>query len=200
MLDRNIAIDNINKLMSAKNIRQINLCEVLHISQPQLSKLMSAKVDRFFSADQLCVLADYFDVSIDFLLGRTTEDNTNAQAICRYIVDWITKGKASYIKGKINEDVYEECDPNDNGGLPYGHVKKDNSYFMIYFPQYINPNELIDSPEDEMYLLTHGNINDDGKAIQDFLTKFFKYYDLLMEGVMDEDIFREVINGLLAKM
>ena len=61
-----------------KNQNKINnqkLCEILN-SNP--NKIYDWKVGKSKpSTDELCILADYFNVSADYLLGRTNEQTNN---------------------------------------------------------------------------------------------------------------------------
>jgi transcriptional regulator with XRE-family HTH domain len=60
--------NNIRKLRIAKNVTQKEIMEKLHINDTSLSRMEKGK--HSVSDEQAIALADFFDVSIDYLLGR----------------------------------------------------------------------------------------------------------------------------------
>lgn len=62
-------------MRKARKIKQIILAEGLGITQTQISDLENGKTTT--SAEKLYALADYFDVSVDYLLGRTDNPEVN---------------------------------------------------------------------------------------------------------------------------
>ncbi len=64
-------VQNILKIAKENKINNQKLCEILN-SNP--NKIYDWKVGKSKpSTDELCILADYFNVSADYLLGRTNE-------------------------------------------------------------------------------------------------------------------------------
>ena len=55
--------------MAMNDINQAHVAEILHISQPTLSQKISRRIR--FSAQEIAILSDLFDVSADFLLGKS---------------------------------------------------------------------------------------------------------------------------------
>ncbi|MBF1677249.1 MAG: helix-turn-helix transcriptional regulator [Scardovia wiggsiae] len=55
--------------MAMNDINQAHVAEILHISQPTLSQKISGRIR--FSAQEIAILSDLFDVSADFLLGKS---------------------------------------------------------------------------------------------------------------------------------
>lgn len=55
--------------MAMNDINQAHVAEILHISQPKLSQKISGRIR--FSAQEIAILSDLFDVSADFLLGKS---------------------------------------------------------------------------------------------------------------------------------
>ena len=51
------------------DINQAHVAEILHISHPTLSQKISGRIR--FSAQEIAILSDLFDVSADFLLGKS---------------------------------------------------------------------------------------------------------------------------------
>lgn len=69
MFDKNIFAERLYALRKSKNVSQLQLAEHVGISFHQISKM--EKVQRAASIEVLCALADYFDVSLDYLVGRS---------------------------------------------------------------------------------------------------------------------------------
>lgn len=66
---------NLKKLRKERNMTQIALQMQTGIEQALLSKYETG--ERIPPTETLIVLADFFDVSIDYLLGRTDRRETN---------------------------------------------------------------------------------------------------------------------------
>jgi transcriptional regulator with XRE-family HTH domain len=60
--------NNLRKLRTDKKLSQRELSSLVHINQVSISKMENGL--HSISDDQLFTLADFFDVSIDYLLGR----------------------------------------------------------------------------------------------------------------------------------
>ncbi len=64
---------NIRNLREDHDYRQRQLAEVLHVSQNTYSQYETGVIE--LTAEKLLLLADFYNVSVDYLLGRT-EDTT----------------------------------------------------------------------------------------------------------------------------
>ena len=60
--------NNIRKLRKERKISQSELCEAVRIHQASLSRMENG--NHSISDDQLIALADFFNVSVDYILGR----------------------------------------------------------------------------------------------------------------------------------
>lgn len=60
-------MNKIAELRKQKGLNQAQLAEIVHVSQAAISKWEQGTHDP--SVDNLCALASYFNVSIDFLTG-----------------------------------------------------------------------------------------------------------------------------------
>lgn len=65
----------IKELRRQRNITQLKMAMDLHTSQNTISRY--ERGERQPSADELIKIADYFGVSVDFLLGRTDNPKIN---------------------------------------------------------------------------------------------------------------------------
>ena len=71
MLDKKIFGERVRVLRTARNEPQQKLATYLGIGKSAISMLESGQ--RAASADTLIALADYFDVSLDYLVGRSDD-------------------------------------------------------------------------------------------------------------------------------
>ena len=70
----NIIATRIRHLRTTRHLSQVQLSMALHISNTTLSGYELGK--SVPNVDMLCVIADYFDVTLDYLVGRGDADNT----------------------------------------------------------------------------------------------------------------------------
>jgi len=75
--------NRIRDLREDRDMRQADLAEATGIDQRTISNYETGKTNPDSYA--LIVLADFFDVSIDYLVGRTDQDLSSAQKRARLI-------------------------------------------------------------------------------------------------------------------
>ena len=66
-------IKNLKYLRNRKNISQQHLAEIIGVSQQSINKYENHSVEP--DIDTLIKLADYFETSVDFLIGHTEIDH-----------------------------------------------------------------------------------------------------------------------------
>ena len=71
MFDKNLFSQRLYQLRSSKKVSREQLAEALDVSYHSISKM--EKAQRAASIEVLYALADYFDVSLDYLVGRSDE-------------------------------------------------------------------------------------------------------------------------------
>lgn len=64
-------IERLKEIREDKDLLQRNIAELLNISQVQYSRYETGI--RLIPIDLLCKLADFYNTSIDYLIGRTDE-------------------------------------------------------------------------------------------------------------------------------
>ena len=67
--------ERLKELREAKHLSQVRLAMDLHLSQNSISRYEN--IEREAGYETLILIADYFHVSLDYLLGRT--DNPNSE-------------------------------------------------------------------------------------------------------------------------
>lgn len=63
--------ERLSTLRKSAKLNQCQMAEALGITQAAISKI--EKGERAASIEVLCALADYFDVSLDYLVGRSDD-------------------------------------------------------------------------------------------------------------------------------
>ena len=76
--------ERINTLLAERNVKQKELAEMIGVTDNTISYFCSGK--RIPNTQQIKCIADYFDVSADYLLGisNDTTKNEDVKAICDY--------------------------------------------------------------------------------------------------------------------
>lgn len=199
----------INGLLASHNVKQKELAAVLSVSDNVISYF--TKGTRQPNIEQLIKLADFFDVSTDYLLGRTEVQSTDAdiKAVCEYtgldemaiytlqtLKEQASKTKIFYY---INEFLSDEQEIMDFISLLHNvvweNVKREylkcliNKKYNIQIEN-INYSEIFDFnnniSEDEakeIYTLKLQHINKDAEDYERFkLSKFInKFLDDLIK-------------------
>ena len=71
MFDKSVLGARVRHLRTSKNANQTTLARLLGVTKTQISDIENGKTTT--SIDRLFRLADYFDVSIDYLVGRSDD-------------------------------------------------------------------------------------------------------------------------------
>jgi len=72
MEHKNIFADNLKRLRKSRELTLIQLSNDIGLSKTSLNDIENAKV--FISFDKAIALADYFNVSLDYLVGRDGQE------------------------------------------------------------------------------------------------------------------------------
>ena len=75
MFDKKVFSERLKSLRVAQNLSQVALGHVLDMRKSSISMMESA--NNAVSVEILCALADYFDVSLDYLCGRTDDPGSH---------------------------------------------------------------------------------------------------------------------------
>jgi len=75
MFSKNIFSERIKKLRLSKYLKQSNIAEVIGVTITQISDIERGR--RTTTIENLVALADYFDVSLDYLVGRTDNPDSH---------------------------------------------------------------------------------------------------------------------------
>ncbi len=198
-------IEKIEALMDENKINQATLAREINIGQAQLSKCLSRKGNNYISIDTLIKVSDYFKVSVDHLLGRTSIRVVSKQRsnneICRNLVNLIETGAVNIITGSLEEDTYQpNKDAATNGTCPYQYEKKTNAYKMFYFSNYRSLTEMKDRNIPESELAITGLYHPKGIEINAFIEYYLKLRDLYKNDELPKAFFEQAIEDRLNQM
>ena len=120
MFDNNIFAVRLHLLRTQANISQKSLGDSVGVSYHAISKIENKQ--RAASIEIIYALAEYFNVSIDYLTGRTDKPDmfNNKQKLTEeelVLLDdfrLLNKYEQNIIRGKISEFIYNKNIENDN--------------------------------------------------------------------------------------
>lgn len=186
--------ENVNRLMKERGLTQSVLAKELGMTQPNLNKCLSQKNDsRCFTLEQVCNLADYFEVTVDELLDRPKNKTQFSNSdICHVLATLISSNQVVHFNHKVEETFVYASDPSER--FCSNEKTKDVTYDAFYFPDcYFIPDYIdYDDPRydevrsDLMYL---GNENANNIAINNFLRRFIEAYEKYDGGNISEEEF-----------
>lgn len=104
MYEPNNIAERINFILKSKSIRQKTMLENCGLSKNTISSMLSR--GSMLKADNLAVIADYLDCSVDYLLGReTANESTNISHVSNSVVMHTNRGNhVSISNGASNSD------------------------------------------------------------------------------------------------
>ena len=203
--DIDILKRNINSLLKNKGVTQQQLADALGMSQSNVSKALSEREKKCFTVEQIFGIADYFGVSIDWLLGFETalKMATGPRAIAAFIARLLESGAVKSAPVTIEEEIYKVV-YNDHGFPDSDHEKREVTYNALYFPNYWYPNDIakddfeLDELVQEMFQC--GNENDKNVHLNSFLEKYLAILPLYRRQQMSEEPYRIVLKDYLQKL
>lgn len=203
-----ILIENIEKMITERNIKATKLARETDIAQPKMSRCLNRMGDTNFSIEDICRIADYFEVSVDFLMGRnkTKSDPVSNKEICRQMMRLIESGAVTVIEKDAEEDAYLPIEyPADEVTYPYEYKKIVSKYKMFYFSNYDqlpDPEGLDELERDEICedCLINGTENEKGEELNSFLDYYLKFLDLYKKNNLPRDMFDTAIEDRLNQM
>lgn len=205
-LNYDILIENIEMLMRNKNIIQATLIRETGIPQSQMSKALNRTAKNRFTFEQIVKIADYFEVSIDFLIGRNLApapvEQLSNKEICKTLMQLIENDILSYMEVSPTEIHFVEEPPQMPYDPPYAKKTGPVTYTGFYFSKYFQFNDWL--PEDYSEYggdyFYNGNILEKNEEINNFLKYYFQLSKLLKNGDMPKEIFDQAIADRLDKL
>lgn len=153
-LDINILKRNIKTLMKDKNITQEKLANALGMIQSNVSKALNENDSKCFTVMQIFKIAEYFDVSIDWLVGKEKKSSFDIsnKSIAFVISELLKNDKITFFEHEATEYAfvpdYDESDFLNS----YKQEKIKSKYYAFYFHNYWQlPNNANDIEEYEYH-------------------------------------------------
>lgn len=175
--------------------------KVLECGQSKVSALLSLKGDKRISVEDLEKIADYFNVSVDSLLGREEKrrsGNITPRDFCRMLVDMVDfQGYSIHLK---------ELSVKERGGYMCGdnitHQENEYKYLAVYFSEH-------HGNSDEFVIM---NLNEDAPPIQKSyfestaheINKFLIHWDKIrtayFSGAINREYYDILVNTKLSEI
>ena len=195
-MDFSILKWNISMLMAQADMSQQDLADLLGMSQSGVSKCLKPDDEsRRFTLEQVCVIADHFNVSLDDLVGRAPEDRQiSAKEICQLFATLIQKYRVVRFPYQVDEVVYE----HDYPSYEFRPRKRARKYIAFYFPDHLTAPGYLDEyrlDEWSAEFSAGGNDLPDNMKINNFLQKFIDAFEKHDSGVYDDEDYKILVDA-----
>ncbi len=180
----------------APEMKQKEFASIMGCSPAAVSKYWNSEKGDCPSIDMLARLADHFNVSIDWLIGRTAQKQQTIQptirGICRVLAELHSISKLSFGTVTVTEDCYYENTLDCPGSY---HVSKDNTYTSLYFREWF---DLVRYDDTELELICQtGNDLPSNMYINTFLSRLQRISDMHAKGDLDQEMYERLLNSYL---
>lgn len=204
IFNRDILIQNIDIQLKKAGMNKTQLADALGMSQPNVSKALNPKEKKCFTLEQVINIADYFNVTIDSLVGKT-KSNTISSAnslrdIAAFFAQCIESEKATVAEYTVEETVYAEYkDPLELFPV-YEPTQQSVTYPILYFSDYWTPEQL--AIGDQHFYELRSEATQCGNetanvSINNFFRHFLLIHSLYKKGELPEETYRTVVQDLL---
>ena len=191
--NRDILNQNIEIQLKKKNINKSKLAEILGMSQPNVSKALNPNEKKCFTLEQVINIADYFNVTIDSLVGSPKTDTivsaNNPRDIAAFLAQCIENEKATVAEYSVEETVFvEDYDPRELF-CNYKQTTQEVRYPILYFSDYWSPSLISETDEEyaELQQEAFQCGNQTGNVpINNFLRHFLQIHTLYKKGELAE--------------
>lgn len=195
-LDIPLIKQRIRDLMREKRVTQDVLSSEIRMTQPNFCRAISFKNSQCFTLEQIFKIAQYFDVSTDYLLGNIKpKKHSTEREICELFANLLEKRTLVKIDYTRQEEVYTPVYLN---GYPDCEItKKQVPYNAFIFPSHFDPGPLDRFDEEQIDnlnsdIMYSGNSDDSNIRINTFFARYFQIYDLFVHNQMGEELFHEI--------
>ena len=190
---------NIINAMNIKGYKQKDISRITGMPQANVSRALDLKQKHMFTVEQLYLLAEDFDISIDQLLGRKNSyPNYSASEICSILTYLFEHNFLSHFTHSAKTTVTElenQLVTDDVIPVPV-QVEKEIEYKAFFFPNNWVTDWPINDPDEVEYF---PYINDN-YIINNFLNKYLQIFPLFKDRILPEDAYRYAVNGYLDKI
>ena len=200
--DRNILKQNIKALMANNKMTQQQLADAIQMSQSNISKSLSEGAKKSFTVEQVYAIAEYFGVSVDWLLGYKTNRSVSIdlRSLGEILAKLLLKGDAKCQKISVEETVYAFT---DDGYGPEAEPKKQNiEYSSIYFPSYMYAKENSTFDEWTEFDMTARVLGNESRffPLNNFLNKYLQILKIYKSGDLSEESYQVLLKDFLNQL
>lgn len=191
-------IQNIKELMNKEGLTQQQLADKIEMSQPNFNRAIKNKNGQCFTLQQICNIANYFNVSVDSLLGFEKEPSTlSEKKICSLFTSLLEKRKLVTVETSRIEEVHTPI-YDDVGFEDCRVTKEEQHYHAFIFPKHVDVGPLDRFTEEEIDMMKaesycNGNHDESNNRINAFFQKYFKLYGMFLKNEIDESLFHEIV-------
>lgn len=194
---------NVRMLMKNNNSTQEDLAKAIGMSQSNLSKAVSKNNKKCFTVEQVFLIAQFYKVSVDWLLGGRPLRKPSPRDIGEFIVSLLSTGTIALKKITVDEEMYKMEYDRTEGHEVVVHSKGSNPYLALYFPNYAQYDwDTIDPEEnDDLFFEISSVGNETGNhPVNEFLNKFFSIHKVFLKKEIDEDAYQHVLRSYLGRL
>lgn len=207
-----MVVKNTKMLMANNNMRAADLIRKTGIDQSHMSNVLNGKGSARFTLDQIIAIADAFNVSVDYLIGRSQLKESTAvptnEEIYRFFSRLLENKVLKSITMEVEEDAYVLYEGPEQWAYPYEYKKLKGKYKCFYFSNFMplmsqEEYDKLNEPDQDEYsneLNIYGNDCPRNIEFNEFLTYYYKLYDIKKNSGMDEDIYQTAIQDRLDKL
>lgn len=204
-LNIDILTQRINDLRNKKNITQETLAKEIGMSQPNFNRAINQKNGQRFTLEQVFKIAQYFEVSVDYLLGNNKpSDKKTEKDICAFFTNLLEQRKLVKVPFSREEEI-DTPYTSPTGNPDCSFEKKKISYDAFIFPKHFDPGPLDRFDEERIDdlrsdILYYGNSDESNKRINSFFAKYFQIYEMFLHAQMSEELFHEITEKFMADL
>lgn len=131
---------NISNLMEnhKPEVTQEELGKITGLSQPNISKLLSEKNKSCFSLAQLIAIADYFEVSLDSLIGRNLDTVKQKKSTMQDIISALFELEKVDFVINIRQETIEDYNPILEKIFTHEIISHDISFRLKYLDNFLS--------------------------------------------------------------
>lgn len=189
-------IKNLSKI--APGMKQKEIARIMGCTEGTMSKYLNPQKKDFPTVEMLYNLSQHFNVSIDWLVGRSTPSNQyneklSLRDICKMLLAIYNAPYSGFLFGQIS--VNEECFMPNPKGHGTNHIQKSNTYPALYFSEWCSTNKL---DEIEYELISQaGNNLPRMICINTFLSRLNEISDMKERGNLNQEMYDRLLESYL---
>ena len=203
-----ILIENINRLIADNGMTQAQLGEILHMSQPNISKALNKNDKKCFTLDQVIGIAQHFHTTVDALIGgsQTSDIRITPRSVAAFLAELIEKHDAEFTTFTKKETIFSpDWDYHENC-YSCKIEEKEIEYLAIYLPSYWEvPNETSKKLTMDDLMALHSEAEAGGNdsrmlPVNDFLFRFKEIFNIFDNDGLTRKTYETTLEDMLNRL